>query len=350
MDWLARQNLDHPIIQAPMAGVTTPELAAAVSSAGALGGLGLASASVDRAREQIRRIRQLTDRPFNVNFFCHQAPASDAATRRAWIDHLTPWLRQQHARPPTDLAPINTPINDNPAMQALIREEKPPIVSFHFGTPIPALVKTIQGYGGQVLICVTTAEEAERAEAAGADALIAQGMEAGGHRGVFDARKDQEIGLMPLVRTLVQQRSLPVIAAGGLMDGTAIHAILQLGAVAAQLGTAFIPCPEAATTDRYRLVLRQARETQLTRAISGRPARGVVGVFQQHIAPDAPAIPDYPLAYDVAKQLSAAAQANGDYRFLPDWAGQGVAMLREMPAAELVATLARELAEAEQEH
>lgn len=318
MTWHVRQNLRYPIIQAPMAGVTTPELAAAVSNAGALGSLGLGSFGVDRARDEMRAVRRLTDQSFNVNFFCHQPPRSDINTRRAWIDHLAPWFREQGAEPPEDLVSINTPINDNPAMQALIREEQPPIVSFHFGTPDTTLVDDIHDYGGQVLISVTTLAEAESAAAVGADALVAQGVEAGGHRGVFDARQDREIGLVPLVRSLVRQQSLPVIAAGGLMDGTAIRAIRQLGAVAAQLGTAFIPCPEAATMDRYRSVLRQAGETRLTRAISGRPARGVVGVFQQHIAADGPEIPDYPLTYDAAKKLSTAARTNDDFRFLPD--------------------------------
>ncbi len=342
------EDLDvrYPIIQAPMAGVTTPALAAAVSEAGALGSLGLGAASADAAREQIREVRARTDRPFNVNFFCHETPQSSPAVRRAWLDYLAPHFRAQDAEPPADIEDIYAPIDANAAMRDVVLNERPPVVSFHFGIPAHGLIDAIHEYGGRVLICVTTPDEADRAAAAGADALVAQGMEAGGHRGNFHADHDEEIGLIALVRVLATRHTLPIIAAGGLMDGQSIDAVIRLGAAAAQLGTAFIGCPESAAAPAYRDVLRHAKTTGLTRCISGRPARGVVGPFQTEIAADAPQIPDYPLTYDAAKQLNAAAKARDDNRYAPNWAGQGVTLIREKPAAEIVAVLVQELATA----
>tara|TARA_B100001079_G_scaffold257311_1_gene254555 strand:+ start:1234 stop:2265 length:1032 start_codon:yes stop_codon:yes gene_type:complete len=336
-------SVRHPIVQAPMAGVTTPALAAAVSEAGALGSLGLGAASPDKAREEIEGVRALTDRAFNVNFFCHAPPMSGADERRAWLAHLAPYFQAQGAVVPDDLANIYQPINDNPAMQEVIFQTRPPVVSFHFGVPSAALIDGIHDYGGQVWICVTTPTEAEQAVAAGASALIAQGVEAGGHRGNFAAEHDAEFGLVALLRILVRRHSVPIIAAGGLMDGTAIHGVLSMGAAAAQLGTAFVACPESAAAPAYRDALRLGQATEITQAISGRPARGLVGPFQSDIAPGAPWVPDYPLAYDAAKQLHAAAKANNDHRYAPNWAGQGVALSREMPGAELVAVLVEEM-------
>ena len=326
-----------------MAGATTPALAAAVSEAGALGSLGLGAASPEKAREEIKGVRALTDRAFNVNFFCHAAPVSDAETRRAWLAHLAPYFQAQGAAVPDDLANIYQPINDNPAMQAVILETQPPVVSFHFGVPSAALVDGIHDYGGQVWICVTTPAEAAQAVDGGADALVAQGVEAGGHRGNFNAEEDAELGLVALLRILKRTYSLPIIAAGGLMDGVAIHGVLAMGAAAAQLGTAFVACPESAAAPAYRDALRMGQATEITQAISGRPARGVIGPFQSDIAPGAPWVPDYPLAYDAAKQLHAAAKANGDHRYAPNWAGQGVALTRELAAGDLVLALVDEM-------
>lgn len=346
MSLLADLAIRYPIIQAPMAGVTTPALAAAVSEAGALGSLGLGAASAEDAREQIRAVRQRTDQPFNVNFFCHAAPQSSAAVRRAWLDHLAPYFQAQNAEPPSDLNDIYAPIDSNADMREVILTEQPPVVSFHFGVPGHGLIDAVHDYGGRVLICVTTADEADRAAAAGADALIAQGVEAGGHRGNFDADHDAEIGLIALVRLVAARHSLPIIAAGGLMDGQSIAAVLRLGAAAAQLGTAFVSCPESGAAPAYRKVLRDAEATGITRYISGRPARGVVGPFQTDIATGAPQVPDYPLTYDAAKQLNAAAKARDEFQYVPNWAGQGVALSREKPAAELVTLLMAELARA----
>lgn len=343
MSLVDQLSLRHPIVQAPMAGATTPALAAAVSEAGALGSLGLGAASPEKAREEIKGVRALTDRAFNVNFFCHTSPVSDAETRRAWLAHLAPYFQAQGAAVPDDLANIYQPINDNPAMQAVILETRPPVVSFHFGVPSAALVDGIHDYGGQVWICVTTPGEAAQAVDGGADALIAQGVEAGGHRGNFEAENDAEFGLVALLRILESTYSLPIIAAGGLMDGVAIQGVLSLGAAAAQLGTAFVACPESAAAPAYRDALRMGQATEITQAISGRPARGLIGPFQSDIAPGAPWVPDYPLAYDAAKQLHAAAKANGDHRYAPNWAGQGVALSRELAAGDLVLALVDEM-------
>lgn len=343
MDLLAKLAIRYPVIQAPMAGVTTPALVAAVSRAGALGSLGLGAASAEQAREQIRELRQRTDKPFNVNFFCHAPPRSNHAVRQAWLNHLAAYFHAQGTEPPADVRDIYAPIDAHAAMRDVVLAERPPVVSFHFGVPGHGLTEAIHAYGGRVLICVTTRDEADRAVASGADALVAQGVEAGGHRGNFDPDNDAEIVLAALIRTLVARHSLPIIAAGGLMDGQSIAAVLRSGAAAAQLGTAFIRCPESAAAPAYRDVLRHAVATGITRCISGRPARGVVGPFHAGIAAQAPRIPDYPLAYDAAKQLNAAAKARGDHRYAPNWAGCGVALSREMPAAELVSTLVREL-------
>lgn len=336
-------NIRYPIIQAPMAGVSTPALAAAVSVAGALGSLGLGASSVDDAQAQIHAVRDSTDRPFNVNFFCHALPRSNERERHAWRDHLTPYFREQGIEPPEDIENIYVPIDANQAMRDLVLCERPPVVSFHFGVPGHGFIQAIHDYGGHVLICVTSADEADCAVAAGADALVAQGAEAGGHRGNFDADNDAEMGLIPLIGDLLRCQELPVIAAGGLMNGQSIDAVLRLGASAAQLGTAFVGCPESGASTTYRDVLRSARATGITRCISGRPARGVVGPFQTRIGSGAPHVPDYPLPYDAAKQLNAAAKVRGNHQFAPNWAGQGVTLLREKPAAELVSILVQEL-------
>ena len=338
-------GVDHPIIQAPMAGVSTPELAAAVSNAGALGSLGLGAASVTGAQKAIQTVRTFTDRPFNVNFFCHESARADAAVNRAWLAHLAPCFKEQGAVAPDALHEIYTTFGDNPEMIQLVADEKPPVVSFHFGIPKASIIDQIHAYGGRILISVTTLAEAGQAAAAGVDAVVAQGIEAGGHRGNFDARHDEEIGLAVLVRQIAVTLDIPIVAAGGLMDGQSIFAIQQLGAGCAQLGTAFLLCPESAASPAYRQALQSpaAQHTAVTRTISGRPARGIAGPFQNHIASNAPTVPDYPIAYDAAKHLHAAAKANSDMRYAPNWAGQGASMARALPAAELVGRLVEEI-------
>ncbi|NNC23244.1 nitronate monooxygenase [Salinisphaera sp. USBA-960] len=336
----------HPIIQAPMAGATTPELAAAVSNSNALGSLGLGSSSVDQARHQIRTLRQLTDKPFNVNFFCHQPPRTQEDKVQAWIQHLRPYFEANDADVPSTLESIYPPIDANDAMVAMINAEQPHVVSFHFGVPKADIIRSIQAYGGRVLVSVTTLQEGYAAEASGVDAVIAQGIEAGGHRGCFDAQKDEAIGLTSLLQVLVSHLNIPIIAAGGIMDGRGINGTLALGALGAQLGTAFLLCPESNTGSEHRALLKSdaAVSTSVTRAISGRPARGITGVFQRQIEPtDMDRIPDYPIAYDAARQLNTAAKSNNNLAFSPNWAGQSAIMCRELPASELVSQLVNEM-------
>lgn len=343
-----RLGIRYPLIQAPMAGVSTPELAAAVSGAGALGSLGLGAASPEQAREAIRTTRELTDRPFNVNFFCHRPARHDPDREQAWLQYLQPFFKEFGATPPARLTPVYRSLYENPDMLSMLLEERPAVVSFHFGLPPATWIRRLQEAGIVTLACVTNQAEAMQAEAAGVDALVVQGTEAGGHRGVFvPGPEDPQLGLLPLLRMLRQRCRLPLIAAGGIMDGAGIGAALTLGASAVQLGTAFLLTPESGANAGYRDAIRRAADTGLTRittAISGRPARAIVNRVHTDIdRPEAPAVPDYPIAYDAGKALAAAASARGCHDFSAHWAGQGVARARAMPAAELVQILMQEL-------
>ncbi|WP_322101562.1 nitronate monooxygenase [Paraburkholderia sp. J41] len=339
-------GIHKPIIQAPMAGVSTPALAAAVSNAGALGSLGLGAMNAQTARKTIRETRELTGKPFNVNLFCHRPATPDAAVERAWLDWLEPAFRQYGATPPQKLAEIYTSFVADDAMQAMLLEERPAVVSFHFGLPPDAVIGALKRAGVVLLACATNLDEAQAAVEAGVDALVAQGAEAGGHRGTFDATaRDDRLGTFALTRLLVENFEVPVIAAGGVMDGAGIAAALALGAQAAQLGTAFVACPETAIDDGYRRALLgdAARSTAFTAAISGRVARSLANRFTAlGERADAPRPPAYPIAYDAGKALNAAAKARGEFGYGAQWAGQAAALARALPAAELVAQLERE--------
>ncbi|MGU7812866.1 NAD(P)H-dependent flavin oxidoreductase [Burkholderia sp. AW49-1] len=335
-----------PIIQAPMAGVSTPALAAAVSNAGGLGSLGVGATNADGARKMIRDTRALTDRPFNINLFCHQPARADAAVERAWLDWLAPAFREQGAMPPASLSEIYTSFVADDAMLAMLIEEKPAVVSFHFGLPSDEAIAVLKRAGITLFASATNPDEARQIAAAGIDAIVAQGIEAGGHRGVFDpTAADDRLGTFALTRLLVRECALPVIAAGGIMDGDGIAAALALGAQAAQLGTAFVACPETSIDDGYRRAILggAARRTTFTTAISGRIARGIANrLTALGDDPHAPATPAYPIAYDAGKALHAAAKANGEFGYGAQWAGQAAMLARSLPAAELVATLERE--------
>jgi len=339
-----------PIIQAPMAGVSTPALAAAVCNAGALGSLGLGASTVEQAREAIRATRALTQRPFNVNLFCHTPPQRDAAREAAWLRHLAPLFAQCGGAPPQALKEIyKSFLADDECLQMLL-DERPAVVSFHFGLPPLEHIRALQEAGILIFASATNLSEAKAIEAAGLDAIVAQGIEAGGHRGLFDpTARDEALPTQVLLRQLVKHCALPVIASGGIMDGAAIRAALDLGACAAQLGTAFILCPESAANAVYRANLQSARAgcTRLTAVLSGRPARALQNQLIRHgEAPGAPIPAAYPLAYDAAKQLHALASQSGSAcasEFAAQWAGQGAPLARALPAAELVATLRREM-------
>lgn len=341
---LSLLGIEHPIIQAPMAGTSTPELAAAVSNSGGLGSLGLGANSVEQARLAIRATKALTARPFNVNLFCHRAATADASREAAWLEYLAPRFAEFGAQPPPALREIYQTFIGNDAMLAMLLAERPAVVSFHFGLPDVGFVDQLRKAGIVTLACATNVAEALDCQRAGVDAIVAQGVEAGGHRGVFaPERGDDGIGTFALVRMLVQQLRLPVIAAGGIMDGAGIAAALQLGAAAVQLGTAFVLCPESAAGAAYRQQMKsdRAHHTRITATISGRPARGLPN--RMYEMDGAPALPDYPIVYDAGKALHAAASAKGNHEFAAYWAGQGAPMARELPAATLMSRLIEEL-------
>jgi nitronate monooxygenase len=342
-------GIEKPIIQAPMAGVSTPALAAAVSNAGGLGSLGVGAMNAAGARKVIEETRALTAKPFNINVFCHRPATADPGVERQWLNWLAPQFEQYGVTPPGSLSEIYTSFVADAAMLEVFLEEKPAIVSFHFGLPSAEVIARLKNAGIKLLAAATNLQEAAQAAAAGVDAIVAQGIEAGGHRGTFDPdATDERLGTFALTRLLVRELDLPVIAAGGIMDGAGIAAALALGAQAAQLGTAFVACPETSIDDGYRRALlgEAARHTTFTTAISGRVARGMVNRFTElGSEPGAPKSPAYPIAYDAGKALHAAAKAKGEFGYGAQWAGQAASLARALPAAELFAQLERELQE-----
>jgi nitronate monooxygenase len=340
---LHRLGIELPIIQAPMAGTATPALAAAVSNAGGLGSLGLGAATAAQAREMIAATRAATSRPFHVNVFCHAPAVADAAREAAWLARLAPLFARFNAQPPAELREIYRSFQVDEAMLAVLLEMRPAIVSFHFGLPSGERLAALRHAGIVLLASATNLADAQVIAAGGLDAVIAQGYEAGGHRGAFDeAAPDDRLGTLALTRLLVRALPIPVIAAGGIMDGAGIAAVLALGASAAQLGTAFIGCPESSADAAYRAALLSpaAQHTVMTAAISGRPARCLANHFTAFAA-DVPraAIPAYPRTYDAGRALNAAAKAAGELGFGAQWAGQGAPLARPLPAAELMALL-----------
>ncbi|EPR16023.1 2-nitropropane dioxygenase [Sphingobium indicum IP26] len=341
-------GLSHPIVQAPMAGVSTPAMAAAVSNAGALGSIAVGATDAAGARAMMEAVRARTDRPFNVNLFTHAPARGDPAREAAWLAALTPLFQAYDARPPVALHEIYRSFVEDDAMLAVLVELAPPVVSFHFGLPDPTRIAALKQAGCLLLATATNPAEARAARKAGVDAIVAQGHEAGGHRGAFDPEApDDQLGTFALTRLLVAQCGLPVIAAGGIMDGQGVRAALALGAVAAQLGTAFIACTESSADEAYRAALAGpgAHHTVMTRAISGRPARCLANRFTAWDAEAALPPPAYPIAYDAGKALNTAAKAKGEGSFGAQWAGQGAPLARAMPAADLIRLLAREMRE-----
>jgi len=360
-DWAARRDSGHtatvtlletlridlPIIQAPMAGVSSPALAAAVANAGALGSIGVGATDAEGARSMIAEFRALSDRALHVNVFCHRPAQADAAREAAWLEHLRPQFARFGARPPERLREIYRSFVADDAMLAMLVTAKPRVVSFHFGLPPADRIRALRDAGIVLIASATSVAEGLFAAKAGMQAVIAQGWEAGGHRGVFDPDAlDDRLGTFALTRLLVRALDVPVIAAGGIMDGAGISAAMQLGAQAAQLGTAFIACPESIADEGYRALLASdaAHHTVMTRAISGRLARCLANEFTRlGVEVSDQQIPAYPIAYDAGKALSAAAKAAGETRFGAQWAGQGAPLARALPAAKLIAALASEL-------
>jgi nitronate monooxygenase len=282
--------------------------------------------------------------------FCHRPAIADVGRETAWLDRLRPEFTRYGAAPPDRLREIYQTFLTDDATLAVLLDERPAVVSFHFGLPARDRIEALRNAGIVLLATATNLAEGKAVAAAGIDAVVAQGYEAGGHRGVFDPiARDDRLGTTALTRLLVSKLHLPVIAAGGIMDGAGIAASLTLGAVAAQLGTAFIACPESSADAVYRAALMgpAAEHTVMTSAISGRPARCLANHFTALGATVEPeAIPDYPIAYDAGKTLHAAAKAKGDFGYGAQWAGQGAPLARAMPAAELVAILRSEMEQA----
>jgi nitronate monooxygenase len=333
-----------------MAGVSTPEMAAAVSNAGGLGSLGVGSVDADATRQMIAAVRARTERPFQVNVFCHKPAVADAAREASWLAWLGPEFARYGAKPPARLTEIYQSFLTDGAKLAVLLAERPPIVSFHFGVPARDRIEALRTAGIVLLATATNLEEGKIIAAAGIDAVVAQGYEAGAHRGVFDPDGvDERLGTVALTRLLVRKLDIPVIAAGGIMDGAGIAAVLALGAAAAQLGTAFVACPESSADAGYRAALlgSLAEHTVMTAAISGRPARCLANRFTALAdGVERKAIPDYPIAYDAGKALHAAAKAAGEFGYGAQWAGQGAPLARALPAGELVARLRKELEKA----
>jgi nitronate monooxygenase len=340
-------KIDVPIIQAPMAGTSSPAMAAAVANAGGLGSIGVGGTNAAGARPMIAAIRERTNRSFNVNVFCHQPAKPHAGVDAAWLERLRPEFERLGAAPPAALTEIYKSFVEDDDMLAVLLEARPRVVSFHFGVPPEDRVRALRDAGIILLGSATSLAEARAVVAAGAHAVVAQGYEAGGHRGLFDPEADDDrLGTMALTRVLVRSLDVPVIAAGGIMDGAGIAAVLRLGAGAAQLGTAFVTTDESLADAGYRAAMRSdaANHTVMTPVISGRPARCLANRFTALGAGvDYADLPSYPLAYDAGKALNAAGKAAGEPGYGAQWAGQGAPLARSMSAGALMATLIAEL-------
>lgn len=334
-------GIDLPIIQAPMAGVQGSAMAIAVSNAGGLGSLPCAMLTLDALRSELQAITAQTTRPYNVNFFCHTPPAPDAAREATWRGALTPYYAEFGIDPASvpaggGRAPFSAEAAD------LLESFKPPVVSFHFGLPSPALLARVKGWGAKVLASATTVEEARWLEAHGADAVIAQGLEAGGHRGIFLSDDlTTQVGTMALLPQIVRAVKLPVIAAGGIADARGVAAAMALGAAGVQVGTSYLLCPEATTTPLHRAALAspRAEHTVLTNLITGRPARGMRNRLLDELGPLSAAPPAFPLATAALAPLKAAAEKLGRDDFSTLWSGQNATGCRAIPAAQLTREL-----------
>jgi nitronate monooxygenase len=335
-------GVELPIIQAPMAGVQGGALAVAVTNAGALGSLPCAMLSPDAMRQELLAIRAQTARPVNINFFCHTPPTPSPEREAAWWAALAPYYKELgldvHAvAAGSARAPFSSDAAD------VLEEFRPAVVSFHFGLPSPELLARVRGWGSKVLSSATTVDEARWLEARGVDAIIAQGIEAGGHRGIFLSDDlTTQVGTLALVPQVVAAVKVPVIAAGGIADARGVAAALALGASAMQVGTAFLLCPEATTSAIHRAALKseRARHTALTNLFSGRPARGIVNRIVRELGPISAAAPAFPLAAAAIAPLRAKAESLGSGEFSPLWSGQNANGCKEIPAAQLVRDLA----------
>jgi nitronate monooxygenase len=338
-------GIDLPIIQAPMAGVQGSELAVAVSNAGGLGSLPCAMLSPDAIGQELSAIRAGTSRPFNVNFFCHTPPEASPEREARWQEALSPY----YAEFGIDIGTIQTGPGRapfSPEAADVLEAFRPPVVSFHFGLPSPDLLARVQAWGSRILSSATTIEEARWLESHGVDAIVAQGLEAGGHRGIFlSSDLTTQMGTLALVRQVVQAVKIPVIAAGGIADARGVAAAMALGAAGAQVGTAYLLCPESRTSAVHRAALMSAaaRHTVLTNLFTGRPARGIVNRVIRECGPISDAVPEFPLASAAIAPLRAHAERQGSGEFSPLWAGQNASGCKAVPAGELTQGLAADV-------
>ena len=332
-----------PLIQAPMAGVQLHSLAAAVSNAGALGSLPCAMLDAAGLRKELLALREHTRKPYNLNFFCHTPPSVDSLREAAWREALSPYYAEFGIDPATIASgPGRLPFSAE--MADLLDEFKPAVVSFHFGLPSAELLARVKACGAKVLSSATTVAEALWLEANGADAIIAQGLEAGGHRGTFLSDElSSQLGTFALLPQVVQAVRLPVIAAGGIADAQGVRAAMALGAAGVQIGTAYLCCDEASTSAIHRAALRSpaAQHTALTNLFSGRPARGIVNRVMRELGPISPHAPAFPLATAAIAPLRSKVESLGSGDFSPLWAGQNVSGCKSISAAELTRELAQ---------
>jgi nitronate monooxygenase len=334
-------GIELPLVQAPMAGVQGSALAIAVSNAGGLGSLPCAMLAPEVMREELAAIKARTRNPYNVNFFVHSPPTPSEEREAAWRSALSPYYREfaiDAARIPS--GPGRAPFSA--AAADVLNEFKPAVVSFHFGLPSAELLARAKSWGAKILSSATTVDEARWLEAHGVDAIIAQGLEAGGHRGMFlTSDLSTQVGTFALLPQVVRAVRVPVIAAGGIADAAGVAAAMSLGAAGVQLGTAFMLCPEATTTAIHRAALKSeaARHTALTNLFTGRPARGIVNRIMRELGPVSTAAPAFPLATSAIAPLRAKAEANGSGDFSPLWSGQNASGCKEIPAADLARQL-----------
>src|SRR6266568_7577912 len=338
-------GIELPIIQAPMAGVQGSALAVAVSDAGGLGSLPCAMLDNEGMRRELSAIEAQTRKPYNVNFFCHAPPVPSPEREARWRAALASYYNELgidlNAIPP---GPGRAPFSFE-AAEAL-RQFRPAVVSFHFGLPAPELLARVRALGAKIFSSATTVDEARWLEAHGVDAIIAQGLEAGGHRGIFLSDDlTTQVGTFALLPQIVQAVKLPVIAAGGIADAKGVAAALALGAAGVQLGTAYLLCPEAKTSAVHRAALRSdaAKHTALTNLFTGRPARGIVNHAMRALGPISDAAPAFPLATAAIAPLRARAESEGAGDFSPLWSGQNAGGCKEIPAARLTRELAANL-------
>ena len=341
-------GIEHPIVLAPMAGAMDTDLAIAIAEGGGLASLPVAMLDEAKMRAQVVSFRAATTKPLNLNFFAHKPPTLNNAREHAWREKLKPYYAEYGIDPATPVPTTNrTPFNAD--LCAAVEELKPQVVSFHFGLPDASLVKRVQAAGCKVMSSATTVAEARWLEANGCDAVIAQGYEAGGHRGMFLTEDlATQVGSFALIPQICDAIKIPVIAAGGIGDARGIAAALALGAAGAQLGTAFLFCPESKILPPHRAALKTARQngiddgTALTNVMTGRAARGFINRAMRELGPISEIAPEFPLAGGALAPLHAKAQAQGSGEFSAMWAGQAAALGREMPARELTAKLANE--------